>query len=121
MDIFIGSLPFKLKEQQLRAIFEKYGEVKSARIIMDKITRQNKGFGFVEMPDLDQAKHAIKELNGAEIDGRKIIVNKSEKKEEDSTKESDGTKNSYKNKNSSRNNSKKSGNKGRKFGYLSYE
>jgi RNA recognition motif-containing protein len=117
MDIFVGSLPFKLKENQLRAIFEKYGQVNSVRIINDKITRQNKGFGFIEMPDIDQAKHAIKELNGSEVDGRKIVVNKSEKKEEDLKKESDTPKNSYR----SKNNPKKANNKGRKFGYLSYD
>jgi RNA recognition motif-containing protein len=61
MDIFVGSLPFKLKKTQLRELFEKYGEVTSATIIIDNITRQNKGFGFVEMPDEKQAYKAIKE------------------------------------------------------------
>ena len=59
MDIFVGSLSFKLKESELREAFEKFGEVASAKIIIDKITHQSKGFSFVEMPDDEQAKLAI--------------------------------------------------------------
>lgn len=81
MDIFVGSLSFKLKESELREAFEKYGEVSSAKIIIDKITRQSKGFGFVEMPDEEQARLAISELNGVEMYGRPLVVNESQKKE----------------------------------------
>ncbi|GLU53279.1 RNA recognition motif domain-containing protein [Dyadobacter frigoris] len=81
MDIFVGSLSFKLKESELREAFEKFGEVSSAKIIIDKITRQSKGFGFVEMPDEEQAKLAISELNGIEMYGRPLVVNESQKKE----------------------------------------
>lgn len=81
MDIFVGSLSFKLKESELREAFEKFGEVSSAKIIIDKITRQSKGFGFVEMPDEEQAKLAISELNGVEMYGRPLVVNESQKKE----------------------------------------
>ncbi len=81
MDIFVGSLSFKLKESELREAFEKYGEVSSAKIIIDKITRQSKGFGFVEMPDEEQAKLAISELNGQEMYGRPLVVNESQKRE----------------------------------------
>jgi RNA recognition motif-containing protein len=81
MDIFVGSLSFKLKESELREAFEKFGEVASAKIIIDKITRQSKGFGFVEMPDEEQAKLAISELNGVEMYGRPLVVNESQKKE----------------------------------------
>jgi RNA recognition motif-containing protein len=80
MDIFVGSLPFKLKESELKAAFEVYGEVNSVKIIIDKITRQNKGFGFVEMPNVREAHLAIKALNGSEMDGRKIEVSASEPK-----------------------------------------
>jgi RNA recognition motif-containing protein len=80
MDIFVGSIPFKLKEKQLKEAFEVYGEVTSATIVIDKITRQNKGFGFVEMPNDGEANLAIKALNGTEMGGRKIIVNQSEGK-----------------------------------------
>jgi RNA recognition motif-containing protein len=81
MDIFAGSLPFKLSEEDLKKLFEQYGEVTSAKIIIDKITRQNKGFGFIEMPNEEDALKAIEALNGFEVLGRQIVVNKSEKKE----------------------------------------
>ena len=79
MDIFVGSLPFKLKERELREIFEKYGVVTTVKIVIDKITRQSKGFGFVEMPDTNEANSAIQALNGVEVDGRPLIVNPSQK------------------------------------------
>ncbi|HEV7347133.1 RNA-binding protein [Telluribacter sp.] len=82
MDIFVGSLPFKIKERELQEIFEKYGEVLSVKIIIDHETRQNKGFGFVKMPDENQARHAIAELNGVEIEGRALVVNESKFKKE---------------------------------------
>lgn len=81
MDIFVGSIPFKLKEKDLRAIFEKYGEVTSVKIVKDKVTRQNKGFGFVDMPDEDAVRNAIHELNGTELMGRTLEVGLSAKKE----------------------------------------
>ncbi len=86
MDIFVGSLPFKLKEDQLKELFAAYGEVTSATIIIDKITRQNKGFGFVEMPNHQEAKKAIDALNGSEVLGRTIVVNKAEGKSDDTRK-----------------------------------
>ena len=81
MDIFVGSLSFKLKESELREAFEKYGEVSSVKIITDKITRQSKGFGFVEMPNEEQGQLAIKSLNGADMYGRPLVVNESQKKD----------------------------------------
>ena len=81
MDIFVGSLSFKLKESELREAFEKYGNVSSAKIIIDKITRQSKGFGFVEMPDEVEARAAINALNGADMYGRPLVVNESQKRE----------------------------------------
>ncbi|TLU98994.1 RNA recognition motif domain-containing protein [Dyadobacter luticola] len=81
MDIFVGSLSFKLKESELREAFEKFGKVSSAKIIIDKITRQSKGFGFVEMPDESEARTAISSLNGAEMYGRALVVNESQKRE----------------------------------------
>jgi len=83
MDIFIGSLPFKMDEEELKALFENLGEVTSVKIIIDKITRQNKGFGFVVMPNDAEALKAIEELNGFEVMGRKIAVNQSVKKDRD--------------------------------------
>ena len=77
MNIYVGSLHFKMNEAELRGLFEEYGEVASAKIIMDKYSGKSKGFGFVEMPNEAEAKKAIEELNGSEVQGRKIIVNES--------------------------------------------
>ena len=63
MDIFISGLPFKIKESELKSIFEKFGTVGSVKIIIDKITRQSKGFAFIEMDNDEEAKSAIKTLN----------------------------------------------------------
>jgi len=77
MNIYVGSLNFKMNEAELKEVFEEYGEVTSAKIIIDKYSGKSKGFGFVEMPNEAEAKKAIEELNGAEVSGRKIIVNES--------------------------------------------
>lgn len=82
MNIFVGSLPFKIEESELQEIFEEYGEVSSVKIIMDRATGRSKGFGFVEMPNEEEAKKAIEELNNAEVEGRTIVVNKAEEKKE---------------------------------------
>ena len=82
MNIFIGSLPFSLEETELKEFFEEFGEVTSAKIITDKFTGRSKGFGFVEMPDDEAAKKAIEELNGAEVSGRSIVVNKAEERKD---------------------------------------
>lgn len=77
MNIYVGSLNFKMNEAELREAFEEYGEVTSAKIIIDKYSGRSKGFGFVEMPNEEEAKKAIEELNGTEVSGRAIIVNES--------------------------------------------
>ncbi len=82
MNIFVGSLPFSSEEADLRESFEAYGEVDSVKIITDKFTGRSKGFGFVEMPNDEEAQKAIDELNGATVQGRAIVVNKSEPKPE---------------------------------------
>ncbi|HNV81949.1 MAG: RNA-binding protein [Tenuifilaceae bacterium] len=82
MNIFCGSLPFSLQESELKEFFEEYGEVSAARIITDKFSGRSKGFGFVEMPNDEQAKKAIEEMNGAEINGRAIVVNQAEERKE---------------------------------------
>jgi len=66
-----------MNEAELRELFEEFGEVASAKIIFDKYSGKSKGFGFVEMPNEAEAKKAIEELNGAEVQERKIIVNES--------------------------------------------
>jgi len=71
MNIYVSGLSFKLKDEDLRQIFEEYGEVSSAKIIMDKFTGRSRGFGFVEMNDAD-GQNAIDNLNEKEIDGKVI-------------------------------------------------
>ena len=82
MNIFVGSLPFSIEEADLRESFEAYGAVDSVKIITDKFTGRSKGFGFVEMPNDEEGQKAIDELNGATVQGRAIVVNKSEPKPE---------------------------------------
>ncbi|WP_396192796.1 RNA recognition motif domain-containing protein [Flavobacterium sp.] len=82
MNIFVGSLPWSIEEADLRESFEVYGSVSSVKIITDKFTGRSKGFGFVEMDSDEEAEKAITELNGATVDGRTIVVNKSEPKPE---------------------------------------
>ena len=82
MNIFVGSLPWSIEEADLRESFEAYGAVDSVKIITDKFTGRSKGFGFVEMPSDEEGQKAIDELNGATVDGRAIVVNKSEPKPE---------------------------------------
>ena len=82
MNIFVGSLPWSIEEADLRESFEVYGAVSSVKIITDKFTGRSKGFGFVEMENDEEAEKAITELNGATVDGRTIVVNKSEPKPE---------------------------------------
>lgn len=81
MNIYVGNLPFNLGEEDLKEIFEEYGEVTSAKIISDKFSGRSKGFGFVEMDSDDEANNAIKELNNAEVSGRNIKVNESKPRE----------------------------------------
>lgn len=82
MNIFVGSLPFKIQESELKQYFEEYGEVSSVKIITDKFTGRSKGFAFVEMPDDASAQKAIDALNGSDIGGRTAVVNQAEEKKE---------------------------------------
>jgi RNA recognition motif-containing protein len=80
MNIFVGSLPFKLQEADLKQLFEAYGEVSSVKLINDRETGRSKGFGFVEMPDDESAQQAISALNGSEVSGRTIAVSQAEER-----------------------------------------
>ena len=75
MNIYVGNLNFNLNEDELKEIFEEYGEVSSVKIITDKYSGRSKGFGFVEMPNDNEAKEVIENLNGTEIGGRALKVN----------------------------------------------
>jgi len=84
MNIYVGNLPYTVVEEDLREIFEEYGEVASVKIINDKLTGRSKGFGFVEMDDDQEAQKAIEELNNADLSGRNIKVNESRPRSNDS-------------------------------------
>lgn len=75
MKLYVGNLSFGLSDGDLRAKFEEFGTVTSANIITDRETGRSKGFGFVEMADAACAQAAIAQLNGTEVDGRRVIVN----------------------------------------------
>ncbi|MCL2511152.1 MAG: RNA-binding protein [Bacteroidales bacterium] len=81
MNIYISNLNFSVNDGGLQALFAAYGEVTSAKVIMDKFTGRSKGFGFVEMPDAD-AENAIKELNQTEHEGKVINVAEARPREE---------------------------------------
>lgn len=80
MDIYVGNLAYSTDDEILKNAFAEFGEVTAARIVADRMTGRSKGFGFVEMPDREQAQAAIDALNGKELDGRSIRVNESQPK-----------------------------------------
>ena len=75
MNLYVGNLPYRWTEDNLREAFEEFGQVASCTLIKDRTTGESKGFGFVEMPEKSEAEAAIAGLNGREIMGRKINVN----------------------------------------------
>ncbi len=82
MNIFIGSLSYEVREDELREMFEEFGEVTSCKIIIDRETGRSKGFGFVEMAQKSDAQSAIEQLNGKSVQGRTIAVNEARPREE---------------------------------------
>ena len=82
MNIFVGNLSYRSTDDSLRAAFEAYGEVESAKVITSRDTGRSRGFGFVEMPSEDEAKAAITGLDGKDLDGRDIRVNEARSKTE---------------------------------------
>lgn len=81
-NIYVGNLSFNASEDELRQMFEAYGEVSRASIVTDRDTGRSRGFGFVEMPDDSAAMSAIEALNGTEMGGRNITVNEARPKTE---------------------------------------
>jgi len=75
MNIYVGNLSFDVSEENLQRTFEAFGQVSSATIVRDKYSGQPRGFGFVEMPDPNEARTAIANLNGKELLGRQMNVN----------------------------------------------
>ena len=82
MNIYVGNLNYKVDENDLMEVFEEYGSVNEAKIIMDKFSGKSKGFGFVTMDNDDEAKKAIEELNGATLENREMVVNEAREKRE---------------------------------------
>ena len=80
MDIYVGNLPYAATDPDLQDLFEQYGKVASARVILDRMSGRSKGFGFIEMPEQSEGKAAIDALNGADFMGRSIRVNESQPK-----------------------------------------
>lgn len=80
MNLYVGNLAFSVSDAELKSAFEAHGTVESARVIMDRDSGNSKGFGFVEMPNRDQAMAAITALNGVELSGRKLTVNEARPK-----------------------------------------
>ena len=79
--IYVGNLPFTFQDAALGKLFAEFGEIKSAKIIMDRDTGRSKGFGFVEVDDDGVAANAIAGLNGKEISGRTLRVNEAQPRE----------------------------------------
>ncbi len=75
MNIYVGNLPNSVNENDLREVFQAFGEVSTAAVIKDKFSGESRGFGFVEMPNKDEAEKAISMLNGKDLKGRTAKVN----------------------------------------------
>lgn len=77
MIIFVANIPFKSRKNDLEDLFKQYGTVTRAYIIYDKARRRSKGYGFVEMPNDEEAKEAMDKLNGFELKDKKLVVTES--------------------------------------------
>ena len=78
MNIYVGNLSFSVTEEDLRTAFQAFGAVEKAAVITDKMSGQSRGFGFVEMPNKEEALKAIASLNGKDLKGRNIKVNEAQ-------------------------------------------
>jgi RNA recognition motif-containing protein len=95
MNIYISNLSFNIQDEDLKGFFAEYGEVASAKVIMDKFTNQSRGFGFVEMPDNADAQKAIAALDGTTVDNRSIKVMEARPKEDRPARSGGGFKNKW--------------------------
>jgi RNA recognition motif-containing protein len=82
MNIFVGNLSYSTTDDEIRELFEQYGAVDSARMIMDRETHRSRGFAFVEMPNDKEAQAAIQALEGHELQGRPLRINEARPREE---------------------------------------
>ena len=90
MNIFVGNLPYSITDRELRAEFEAHGVVSSASVILDKMTGKSRGFGFVEMPNREEALNAIQALNDKNYGGRNLRVNEAQPREDRPRRDSRG-------------------------------
>ncbi len=81
--LFVGGISWDTTEEGLKKFFEQVGKVTEAKIITDKFSGKSKGFGFVTMESEDEAKKAITELNGKELDGRKLTIDEARPQKND--------------------------------------
>lgn len=75
MDIYVGNLAYKTQDADLENLFASFGTVQGAKVMSDKFTGRSKGFGFVNMPNAEEADAAVAKLNGTDFMGRNIVVN----------------------------------------------
>jgi len=83
MSIYVGNIAYSMKESELEKLFQEFGNVVSVKIISDKMSGRSKGYGFVELDDEADEEAAITSLNGKEINGRNLKVNKANQKREE--------------------------------------
>ena len=86
INIYVGNLPYSARNEDLKELFEEFGEVNSAEIIFDRRTKRSRGYGFVEMVIEEDGKEAIDELNGSDYDGRQLRVDQSQPGSKDRNK-----------------------------------
>ena len=82
MRIYVGGLPYSTNSDGLRELFAGAGNVSDANVVEDRYSGQSRGFGFVEMPDAEEAKAAIAKFNGYSVDGRPLTVNEAKPRED---------------------------------------
>ncbi len=81
MDIYVGNLAYEVHDDDLQTAFAAFGEVESARVIMDRDTGRSRGFGFVKMPNNEEGQAAVDALNDSELEGRPIRVREAEERQ----------------------------------------
>jgi RNA recognition motif-containing protein len=90
VNIYVGNLSRDVSESDLRAAFEAYGQIQSCSIIKDKFSGESRGFGFVEMPNKEEADKAISALNGKDLKGRNLTVNEARPRTDDGRRSGGG-------------------------------
>ncbi len=88
--VFVGNLPWAVRDDRLKEVFSQFGEVKSANVIADRHSGRSKGFGFVEFSSDEEAAKAISEMDGKDLDGREIKVNEAKPREDSGSASNEG-------------------------------